>query len=179
MKNSFLACLLVPALLALAAGAAHAQTYSYDAAGRLTRVTYEDGTTISYSHDAAGNVTTTEVTPTPPGGGGGGSGCFIATAAYGSPLHPHVQALREFRARHLLSNAPGRLVCVAYAELSPPLAAFLDEHPSLKPAARVLLAPIVLAVLHPRSVAVVVLAVLLALWQRSRRSRALRTQPTH
>ena len=49
----------------------------------------------------------------PPGPGpdtGEGSGCFVATAAYGSYLDPHVEALRNFRDEQLLTNAPGRSV---------------------------------------------------------------------
>lgn len=48
---------------------AHAQPvqYSYDALGRLTGVTYGDGTTIAYSYDALGNrVTVTQTPPSPP-----------------------------------------------------------------------------------------------------------------
>lgn len=36
---------------------AHAQTYQYDALGRLTRVTFPDGRFVVYAYDAAGNRT--------------------------------------------------------------------------------------------------------------------------
>ena len=32
-----------------------AETYSYDAAGRLTGVVYDDGSSLSYQYDANGN----------------------------------------------------------------------------------------------------------------------------
>ena len=42
----------------LCSGAAFAETYTYDAAGRLTGVTYPDGSSITYVLDGNGNLTT-------------------------------------------------------------------------------------------------------------------------
>lgn len=83
------------------------------------------------------------------GGGGGGGGCFIATAAYGSPLHPKVQLLRDFRDRYLLNNLPGRLFVRAYYATSPAMAAVIAKHQGLRTATRWLLTPLVLGVAYP------------------------------
>lgn len=81
--------------------------------------------------------------------GGGGGGCFIATAAYGSYLHPKVARLRSFRDHHLLTNAPGRLFVSLYYRLSPPVAEVIGEHEWMRGGVRLLLVPLVLAVEHP------------------------------
>jgi YD repeat-containing protein len=48
-----------------AASAAMAQTHSYDLAGRLTKATYPNGSFVSYSYDAAGNLLAVTTSETP------------------------------------------------------------------------------------------------------------------
>jgi len=69
--------------------------------------------------------------------------CFIATAAYGSPLAKNVQVLRNFRDRYLMTNVPGRLFVRAYYRLSPPLADEIRANPELAAQVRLLLKPVV------------------------------------
>ena len=70
-------------------------------------------------------------------------GCFIATAAFGSPMQRNVATLCAFRDRYLETNAPGRLFVRGYERASPPAAAFISAHPALKPVVRVALLPAV------------------------------------
>jgi hypothetical protein len=92
---------------------------------------------------------------------GNKGGCFIATAAYGSYLHPKVALLRAFRDDYLLTNAPGRLFVALYYRVSPPLADLIARHSTLKGATRLLLAPLVLAVEHGRVALLLLLAAVL------------------
>jgi uncharacterized repeat protein (TIGR03803 family) len=82
-------------------------------------------------------------------GGGSGGGCFIATAAYGSYLDPHVKALRYFRDRYLLTCAPGKLFVRLYYRFSPPMAIFIARHETARTVTRLLLSPVVASVEHP------------------------------
>jgi len=88
--------------------------------------------------------------PSPSGGSdGGGGGCFIATAAWGNALEPEVATLREFRDRYLLTNAAGQAFVEWYYRVSPPAAAFIAEHESLKTAVRWGLTPVVFSIKYP------------------------------
>ena len=88
-------------------------------------------------------------------------GCFIATAAYGFYSAPQVQALRDFRDRFLLGNAPGRAFVAWYYRYGPRGAHFINAHPWLKAPVRVALLPLVVVALvlnggSPLAVAAVV-----------------------
>jgi len=95
---------------------------------------YSTGGDSPYSNEAS--ATTAE-------GDGGGGGCFIATAAYGSYLDSHVETLRNFRDSYMVNNPVGSALVSAYYKLSPPVADFIDDHPTLKPIVRAGLMPAV------------------------------------
>jgi len=69
--------------------------------------------------------------------------CFIATAAYGTPMAEEIQVLREFRDEYLLTNPLGEALVDVYYQVSPPIAEFITEHPGLKPIVRAGLLPAV------------------------------------
>ncbi|HEX8954117.1 MAG TPA: CFI-box-CTERM domain-containing protein [Polyangia bacterium] len=70
-------------------------------------------------------------------------GCFVATAAYGTPMAADVAALRRLRDGALLTNPLGRLAVAAYYALSPPLARAIASDERLRAGARTMLAPAV------------------------------------
>ncbi len=69
--------------------------------------------------------------------------CFIATAAYGSLLDPHVQTLRLFRDKYLMIHDSGRMLVRLYYHYSPSIAEFIADRPVLRLVARIFLLPLI------------------------------------
>jgi len=108
------------------------------------------GTTNPISITMNGDKSITANFSAPTGNGGDdekssaqGGGCFIATAAYGSPLHPHVDILRNFRDKYLMSNKLGREWVDLYYKYSPFVAKIIAKHKALKILAQIHLWPLV------------------------------------
>jgi hypothetical protein len=86
-----------------------------------------------------GTITTTEIHFTTV------SPCFVATAAYGTPMAAEIGSLRRFRDRHLLTNDAGRAFVDAYYRVGPHLADAIRTDESLRAVARAVLTPLVWA----------------------------------
>jgi len=77
------------------------------------------------------------------GEGGEGGGCFIATAAFGTPMAEDVKVLCKFRDNLLLKYPLGRNFVKLYYATSPPIADFIRNKPLLKAMVRMQLKPLV------------------------------------
>lgn len=97
---------------------------------------YNSTDNSAYSNEA--NATTQA-----PSGGGDGGGCFIATAAYGSPMAKELEILRRFRDNILLINPISKKLVRIYYQISPPVADLIADHNGLRTLVRVALLPIV------------------------------------
>lgn len=71
------------------------------------------------------------------------TGCFVATAAYGSYSHPMVLVLREFRDRRLAQSDAGRRFIEIYYAVGPSLAGLIQERPWACLLTRLALLPVV------------------------------------
>jgi hypothetical protein len=91
---------------------------------------------------SGGRIYCKEHAPPPPQTGGGW-GCFIATAAYGTPLATEIQTLRNFRDRRLDKNRFGKKLVALYYEMSPGIAKTISLSQLRRKIVRILLYPIV------------------------------------
>ena len=97
--------------------------------------------------------------------------CFIATAAYGSYLEPHVKVLRAFRDNYLLSNTPGRWFVKKYYAYSPPLARLIASHESLRIVTRAALTPLVWIIEYPLAAVLLVSGLVVLIVVRKNKDR--------
>ncbi|MGB5925420.1 MAG: CFI-box-CTERM domain-containing protein, partial [Dehalococcoidia bacterium] len=85
--------------------------------------TYHFKSRLKYNGAVVGGTTLQFTTDTPSPSGSGG--CFIATAAYGTPTAKQIDLFREFRDAVLLKNTVGCQFVALYYQLSPPVADFI------------------------------------------------------
>ncbi len=60
------------------------------------------------------------------------SECFIATAVFGTPIHPEIDILREMRDTWMLANPLGKIAVYSYYQISPPIARRARRNPLLR-----------------------------------------------
>jgi hypothetical protein len=98
-----------------------------DADNAITTITMNDSYEINANFE--------DNSPSPPPSGG----CFVATAAYGTPTAEQLDVLREFRDVVLLESTVGSQFVALYYQLSPPIADFISESSFLRTLVRELL----------------------------------------
>lgn len=75
---------------------------------------------------------------------GGAAGCCVCASAYDSVDDARLDIIREFRDKYLMTDPTGQLIASLYYDVfSPPIARFINDHPVVKPYARVALTPVV------------------------------------
>jgi hypothetical protein len=71
------------------------------------------------------------------------AGCFIATAAFGTPMAEEINTLRRFRDAEMEPNLLGRHLVYLYYEVSPPVARMIARSENMKAFVRLNLKPII------------------------------------
>jgi len=112
-------------------------TYAAQLAGLSSNTKYDFKAQLEYADTMIENAIlqfTTAKSSLPPS-----AGCFIATAAYGTPAAEQIDVLREFRDSVLLESTAGSLFVALYYQLSPPVADFISGSSFLRTLVRELL----------------------------------------
>jgi len=112
-------------------------TYAESVTGLSSNTEYDFKAQLKYNDTEieVEGTTLQFTTDTPPPSGG----CFIATAAYGTPTAEQIDVLREFRDMVLLESTAGSQFVALYYQLSPPVADFISGSSFLRTLVRELL----------------------------------------
>ncbi len=70
-------------------------------------------------------------------------GCFIATAAYGTPFSKEINVLRRFRDSYLVHKEWGQKIVDTYYTVSPPIAEVIEKSDGLRKIIRTCLKPLI------------------------------------
>jgi uncharacterized repeat protein (TIGR01451 family) len=99
--------------------------------------------------------------------------CFIAVAASGSYLGPHLRSVRRFRDETLMPNRGGRMLVAWYYALSPAVAKHIADNETRRALARLVLTPVVFAIGAPLPASAAFGGTLLLIFVLRRRLRLL------
>lgn len=104
---------------------------------------------------------------------GHGGPCFIATAAYGTPMAADIDTLRAFRDTYLLHSSAGTAFVDTYYRISPAIASIVAKSPVLAAGIRLILLPVIFAakLIMARPVLTVAIALLVLTLLKVRRKR--------
>ncbi|MDO8282301.1 MAG: CFI-box-CTERM domain-containing protein [Thermodesulfovibrionia bacterium] len=152
-----------------AQGNSFSWSYSISADGRYIAINSDATNLVAEDTNGSADIFVHDFLGETPGSGGGSSGCFIATAAYGSYFEPHVKVLRDFRDKVLLKNSIGNAFVKFYYTGSPPIADLISRHESLQLATRLALTPLVYAVKYPGVAALTLLGLVITPFIRKRK----------
>jgi len=71
------------------------------------------------------------------------SACFIATAAYGTPMTREIDVLRNFRDSRLERSGVGKGITAMYYRISPPVASIITRNNRMRALTRYCLNPLI------------------------------------
>ncbi|MBE0430546.1 MAG: hypothetical protein IBX67_01835 [Dehalococcoidia bacterium] len=118
-------------------------TYSYPLTGLVAQTEYHIKAQVRHNDTVIEGAVVPFATAQQPGAGLGldlsAFGCFIATAAYGTPSAEQIDVLREFRDEVLMESAVGSRLVALYYRLSPPVAEVIAENGFVRTLVRELL----------------------------------------